>query len=179
MAFHVCPLQKSACDFLFKIIALSLKVAQLRPTLCDPMDYSHPSSSVHGVLLARILEFVAIPFSRRCSRPKDWTQVSHIAGRFFTVWATRKSPNNGRTKHVLYKECSHEWNLKVPFADEPVWRTGSEMQTQRPASGPGEKGRRDGPGEQHCRLYTPCVTRTANGELIHSTGSSARCSVRT
>ena len=51
MVFHMCPLQKFACDFLFKIIALSLKVAQLRPALCDPMDCSRPSSSGRGVLL--------------------------------------------------------------------------------------------------------------------------------
>ena len=42
-----------------------------------------------GILQARILEWVALPFSRGSSQPKDWTQVSHIAGRFFTVWATR------------------------------------------------------------------------------------------
>ena len=64
-------------------------VAQLCPTLCDPMDYNPPGSSVHGIFQARILEWVAILFSRRPSQPRDRTQVSHIAGRFFTVWATR------------------------------------------------------------------------------------------
>ena len=62
---------------------LKVKVAQLCPTLCDPMDYT-----VHGVLQARILEWVAFPFSRGSSQPKDQTPVSHIAGRFFTSWAT-------------------------------------------------------------------------------------------
>ena len=59
--------------------------AQLCPTLCDPMDYSLPGSSVHGILKARILEWVAIPFSRGSSRPKARTQISCLAGRFFTV----------------------------------------------------------------------------------------------
>ena len=55
------------------------KVAQLFPTLCDPMDHT-----VHRILQARILEWVAIPFSRVSSQPRDQTQVSHIAGGFFT-----------------------------------------------------------------------------------------------
>ena len=55
-------------------------------TLCDPMDYP-----IHGILQARILEWVAIPFSRGCSQPRDRTQVSHIAGGFFTSWATSEA----------------------------------------------------------------------------------------
>ena len=53
--------------------------AQSCPTLCGPVDYT-----VHGVLQARILEWVALPFSRESSKPRDRTQVSRIAGRFFT-----------------------------------------------------------------------------------------------
>ena len=53
-----------------------------------------PDPYVHGVLQARILEWVAIPFSRGSSPFRDQTRVSCIAGRFFTVWATRKAPNN-------------------------------------------------------------------------------------
>ena len=67
-------------------------VAQSCPTLCDPMDCSLPGSSVYWILQARILELVAIPFSRGSSRPRDWTHVSCIAGRFFTVWATSEAP---------------------------------------------------------------------------------------
>ena len=63
-----------------------VKVAQLCPTLCDPMDYT-----VHGILHTRVLEWVAFPFSRGSSRPKDWTQVPCIAGGFFTIWATREA----------------------------------------------------------------------------------------
>ena len=65
-------------------------VTELCPTLCGPVDCSLPSASVHGVLQARILEWLAIPFSRRSSQPRDPTQVSCIAGGFFTVWATRE-----------------------------------------------------------------------------------------
>ena len=56
------------------------------------MDCSPPGSSVHGVLQARILEWVAIPFSRGSSWPRDWTEVFHIVGRFCIVWATREVP---------------------------------------------------------------------------------------
>ena len=66
-------------------------VAQLCPTLCDPMDYSPPASSVHGILQARILEWIAIPSSRRSSQPRDWTQVSCVADKFFTFWGTGKA----------------------------------------------------------------------------------------
>ena len=58
------------------------------PTLCDPMDCSLPDSSVHGILQARILEWVAMPFSRGSSQPRNQTQVSCIsctAGRFSTA----------------------------------------------------------------------------------------------
>ena len=58
------------------------EVAQSCPTLCDPMDCSLPGSSIHGILQARILEWVAISFSRGSSQPRDRTQV-------FTIWATR------------------------------------------------------------------------------------------
>jgi len=66
-------------------------VTQSRLTLFDPMDYSPLGSSVYGILQARILEWVAIPFSRESDRPRDWTQVSRIAGRLFTDWATREA----------------------------------------------------------------------------------------
>ena len=60
-------------------------VAQSCSTLCDPMDCSPLGSSAHGILQARILEWVAIPFSRGSSQPRDQTQATYIAGRFFTI----------------------------------------------------------------------------------------------
>ena len=69
-------------------LLLYVLIIHLYPTLCDPMDHSPPGSSVHGILQARILEWVAISFSRGCSWPKRRTWVFSIAGKFFTIWAT-------------------------------------------------------------------------------------------
>ena len=66
-------------------------VVQLCPTFCDPMDCSLPGSSVHGILQARILEWIATPSSRGSSQHRGGTQVSLIAGGFFTIWATREA----------------------------------------------------------------------------------------
>ena len=66
------------------------EVTQSCPTFSGPMDCSPPGSSVHGIFQARILEWVAISFSRGSSQPRDWTQVSCIAGRCFNLWATRE-----------------------------------------------------------------------------------------
>ena len=66
-------------------------VAQLCLTLCNPVGCSSPGFSVHGFLQARILEWVAICFSRGSSRPRDWAWVSRIAGRLFTIWASREA----------------------------------------------------------------------------------------
>ena len=65
-----------------------MKVIQSCLTLCNPMDYT-----VYGILQARIPEWVAVPFSRESSQPRDQTQVSHIAGGFFTSWANREAQN--------------------------------------------------------------------------------------
>ena len=73
---------------------LKVKVAQLSLTLCDPMVYTVP-----GILLARILGWVAFPFSRGSFQPRNQTQVSPIAGRFFTSWATREA---------LWRRLCHE-----------------------------------------------------------------------
>ena len=64
------------------------------PTLCDPMDCSLWGSSVHGIFQARVLEWVAISFSRTSSWPRDWTPVSCIAGRHFILYATREALGN-------------------------------------------------------------------------------------
>ena len=72
------------------LVAIWSEVAQLCLTLCDPMDCSLPRSSVHGIFQAGVLQWVAISFSRASSRPRDWTRVSHIISRCFTVWATRE-----------------------------------------------------------------------------------------
>jgi len=68
----------------FRIVTVNVKVSQSCLTLSDPMD-----CIVRGILQARILEWVAIPFSNGSSQPTDWSQVSYIAGRFFTSLAIR------------------------------------------------------------------------------------------
>ena len=69
------------------LLQMKVKVSHSCLTLWHPMNYT-----IHGILQVRILEWIAFPFSRGSSLPRDWTQVSHIAGRFFTSWATREAP---------------------------------------------------------------------------------------
>ena len=78
----------------FTLVRDWVKVAQLCLTLCDPMNYI-----VHGILQARKLECVAILYSSGPSQPSDPTQISHIAGRFFTGWAIRE---DSEIEHYLY-----------------------------------------------------------------------------
>ena len=76
-------------------------VAQLVPTLCNPMDCSLPGSSVQGGLQARIVEWVAIPFSRGSSRPREQALASPIAGRFSTIWATTEAPEGSQKSFIF------------------------------------------------------------------------------
>ena len=78
------------------------EVAQSCPILCNPMDCSPPGSSVHGILQARILEWVALSFSRGSSWPRDQTQVSRIGGRRFNLWATRETPKASVNRHKVH-----------------------------------------------------------------------------
>ena len=78
------------------------------------MDCSLPGSSVHGILQARVLEWVAIPFSRVSSHPRDWTRVSHTAGRFFTIWATRE--------REVAQLCLTLWDpMAMGFSRQEYW----------------------------------------------------------
>ena len=79
------------------LLTLCVLVAQSCPTLCDPMDYSPPDSSVHGILQARILEWAAVSFSRGSSRPRDQCCVSYVSfiGRWILYhWITREAQVN-------------------------------------------------------------------------------------
>ena len=91
--------QKRQCSGWFWKVRV--KVAQSCPTLCYPMDYT-----VHGILQARILEWVAFPFTRRSSQPRDRTQVSHIAGGFFTSWVTREATSEAGSEGVSLWCCA-------------------------------------------------------------------------
>ena len=92
------------------------EVTQSCLTLCDPVDCSLPGSSVHGIFQAIVLEWIAISFSRGSTQPRDWTRVSRIVDRCFTVWATREV----RKERWVLKNWSFElwcWRrvLRVPW----------------------------------------------------------------
>ena len=75
------------------------KLRQSCPTLCHPIDYSPPGFSVHGILQARTLEWVAISFSRGSSQPRDLMSLA-LADRFFTTNATWEAHNSGALTHI-------------------------------------------------------------------------------
>ena len=97
------------------------------PTLCDPMNYSSPSSSVHGILQERILEWVARLSCRGSSRPRDRTWVSRIAGRLFTIWATREILCFSRQMMISWMEgtssiySEHPREVPHPWHSIIVW----------------------------------------------------------
>ena len=78
-------------NFLLYMSELMFYSSKSCPIPCDPMDCSLPGSSVPGILQGRILEWVAMPSSRGSSQPRVRTEVSHIAGGFFTIWATKEA----------------------------------------------------------------------------------------
>ena len=84
----------SPCEWYVHPVKVKLLVALSCPTLCNPMNCRPPGFSVHRILQARILAWVAILFSRGSLWPRDWTQVSHIAGKLFIIWASRKAGFN-------------------------------------------------------------------------------------
>ena len=86
-----------------------MKVTQLCLTLCNPMDYSLPCSSVHRILQARILQWIAIPFSRGYPQPRDGTWVSFIAGGFLSFGPPGKPRKWGK---ILSKALEDFWGYK-------------------------------------------------------------------
>ena len=119
--------------------------------LCVLIDHSPPGSSVHGIRQARILEWVAIPSSRESSRPKDWTHVSCLAGRFFTLWATREGmyPTHSVQFTSVAQSCltfCHPMECSTPglpvqhqlpeFTQTHVYWVGDAIQPSHPLSSP-------------------------------------------
>ena len=98
-------------NFVCVLVALSCMTLQ-------PMDCSPPGSSVHGILQTRILDWIAIPFSRGSSGSRDWTLVSLIVGWFFNNWATREA----QMKVKVAQSCPTLWSgqntgwVAVPFS---------------------------------------------------------------
>ena len=106
--FHSCSTRGTSMPFR----EVKGKVAQSCPTLCDPMDYI-----LHGILQARILEWVAIRFSRGCYQARDRTGVSHIAGGFFTSWDSREA--HSFSESYLFPL---QWGL-----DHSLWNSGFSL----------------------------------------------------
>ena len=88
--------------------------AQSCPTFCDPIDCSPPGSFVRGIFQTRIVEWVAISFSRGSSRPRDQTQVSCIAGGCFTIWATREAHLGGLVQVLLVQAMNLDVVTNIP-----------------------------------------------------------------
>ena len=130
------------------------EVAQLCPTLCNHMDCSLPGFSIHGIFQARVLEWVAISFSKGSSRPRDRAQVSHIAGRCFAIWAAswkgrlcgqrgdeQLGPLIGSPGHeVLHRENEPPWLIRRPVGltggcRKPVLRKAGRLAPKAPWRG--------------------------------------------
>ena len=106
------------------------------------MDHSLPGSAVHGILQIRILEWVAVPFWRGSSQPRDQTQVSHIAGWFFIIWATREALIFHIKIHSKWIEGfnvknwnqtmrrNNQWIFILPHILFPWWLSGKESACQ-------------------------------------------------
>ena len=102
------------------------EVAQLCPTLCDPVDCIPPGSSIHGILQARILEWAAISFCRGSCQPRDRTQVSHIAGRRFKLWPLNPAQFahervGWSRKEILLLKSEHSMTQKRGNNMKGVW----------------------------------------------------------
>ena len=112
-------------------VAVVVLVTQSCVTLCNPMDCSLPGSSVHGILQVRIVEWVTIPFSRGSSWPRDQTQVSYTAGRFFIIWATREGfcrksrlESDGKSSVTYGTSLVAQWlRICLPMQGTQIWRS--------------------------------------------------------
>ena len=111
------------------------------------MDHSPPGSSVHGVLQARTLEWIAIPFSRGSSWPREQTQVSHITGRFFTIWAIEPTGKPRKSTVLQLKQTNQKQNQPWLDQEEKTCLLCPCTQHQLSSSWTGL--------EQHCEWRTP------------------------
>ena len=100
-------------DLIVNKVKVKVKLLSRVWLFCDSMDCSLPGSTVHGILQARIQEWVAIPFSRGSSWPRDQTWVSCLAERFFTVWATREAyaPHSPLTFYPAWNKTQAPFSL--------------------------------------------------------------------
>ena len=121
-------MRRGNCKVIHGFLLVPLVLVAQSWQLCHPMDCSLPGSSVHGIVQARILEWVAILFSRGSSQPSNWTGLSLIAGRFFTIWATNSRAGcnhfqDRQRKLVISAICSDASGILWPqgFRIERFW----------------------------------------------------------
>ena len=136
-----------------------------------PMDCSPPGSSVHSILWARLLEWVAIPFSKGSFRPRDRTQVSCIAGRFLTTWATREAPVLERTR--TFKTLPEAVRLHPQFIQGQRYHAlGHTRQTYQKVQPPFTLGRLRTGGDDASSRVSPTTHTSPGWEpcLPHSQG---------
>ena len=151
---------------------MKVLVAQSCLTLCDPMHYSPPGSSVHGILQARILEWIAMPFSKKSSQPRDWTWVSCVTGGFFTVWVIREAQSQTctHTKKKTHSHCmmiccwSDPLQLSESWQSHYIWEVYSTNRRDRlkmamPAA---SIGKQNGPSSFPQQCPTACHTTNAS-----------------
>ena len=106
------------------------EVAQSCPALCNPVDCSLFRFSVRGIFQARVLEWVAISFSRGSSWPRDWAQVSHTVGRCFTLWATREVQKWYRWSYLQNRNRDRDMKRHMDTEEKGVvvgWPGGSAL----------------------------------------------------
>ena len=103
---YICHISKKHNTYFKTTLKVKVLGAQLWSTLCESMDCGLPGSSVHEILQARILEWVAIPFSRGSSQLRDSTRVFCIVGRFSTIWAIREAHLKTTLRPSKRTECN-------------------------------------------------------------------------
>ena len=127
---------------------VTVTVAQLCPTLCDPLGCSPLGSSVHGILQARMLEWVTISFSRGSFPPRDQARVP-TRGRSLTIWATREAPGwvlqtpiippapfvEDTKPHSLKTWSSIHWSHEAPFIEDVKLHSLRGWASKEPMSG--------------------------------------------
>ena len=164
-----------------------MKVPQSCPTLWDPKDYR-----IHGILQARILEWVAFPFSRGSSQPRDRTHITCIADGFFTTWATKEAkklvPVPKAKRHQEDTGPWHRDSCECPPGTWAPWGVALAPQEQTLTSlGPRETGRMSlGAADRLPNtLFFPSRShRTHQGDWVtswtvapHSSNQPSRCSI--
>ena len=114
---------------LFYYVCMGAQSLESCPILCSLMDCSPPGSSVHRILQARILEWVAMPFPRGSSQPWDQTQVSCIEGGFFTSWATRETTREAPHPQFINQESKFLQGSCCPISQIWAWRSAATLWT--------------------------------------------------